>query len=136
MSSLRVSKYWLYIPLIAMAIFYLLPMYVMLITGFKSFDEIDLKTMWDLPRDCQARRRTDSAQSSTRDEQVGGERDRRGVERIVGCRRRVAGRGGDADLRRAGAASTTANSRPNISRPCGSGTKVRSLSDAPARKSS
>jgi glucose/mannose transport system permease protein len=50
MSSLRVSKYWLYIPLIAMAIFYLLPMYVMLITGFKSFDEIDLKTMWDLPR--------------------------------------------------------------------------------------
>jgi glucose/mannose transport system permease protein len=50
MSRLRVSKYWLYVPLIAMAIFYLLPMYVMLITGFKSFDEIDLKTMWDLPR--------------------------------------------------------------------------------------
>ena len=50
MSRLRLSKYWLYIPLIAMAIFYLLPMYVMLITGFKAFDEIDLKTMWDLPR--------------------------------------------------------------------------------------
>jgi glucose/mannose transport system permease protein len=50
MSRIRVSKYWLYLPLIAMAIFYLLPMYVMLITGFKSFDEIDLKTMWDLPR--------------------------------------------------------------------------------------
>ena len=33
-----------------MAIFYLLPMYVMLVTGFKGFDEIDLKTMWDLPR--------------------------------------------------------------------------------------
>lgn len=44
------GKYWLYIPLVAMAIFYLLPMYVMLVTGFKSFDEIDLKTMWDLPR--------------------------------------------------------------------------------------
>jgi glucose/mannose transport system permease protein len=50
MSRLRLSKYWLYVPLIAMTIFYLLPMYVMLVTGFKSFDEIDLKTMWDLPR--------------------------------------------------------------------------------------
>jgi len=51
MSRLRLARnWWLYIPLIAMAIFYLLPMYVMLVTGFKSFDEIDLKTMWDLPR--------------------------------------------------------------------------------------
>lgn len=44
------GKYWLYLPLILMAIFYLLPMYVMLVTGFKSFEEIDLKTMWDLPK--------------------------------------------------------------------------------------
>ena len=50
MNSLRLSKVWLYIPLIAMAIFYLLPLYIMIITGFKSFDEIDLKTMWNLPR--------------------------------------------------------------------------------------
>jgi glucose/mannose transport system permease protein len=50
MSRLRLSRYWLYVPLVAMAIFYLLPMYVMLVTGFKGFDEIDLKTMWDLPR--------------------------------------------------------------------------------------
>ena len=50
MSRLRLSRNWLYIPLIAMAIFYLLPMYVMLVTGFKGFDEIDLKTMWELPR--------------------------------------------------------------------------------------
>lgn len=49
MNSLRLSKVWLYIPLIAMAVFYLLPLYVMLITGFKSFEEIDLKTMWNLP---------------------------------------------------------------------------------------
>ena len=49
MNSLRLSKVWLYIPLIAMAIFYLLPLYIMIITGFKSFDEIDLKTMWNLP---------------------------------------------------------------------------------------
>ncbi len=46
----NLGKYWLYIPLVAMAIFYLLPMYVMLVTGFKGFDEIDLKTMWNLPR--------------------------------------------------------------------------------------
>ena len=44
------KKNWLYVPLIAMAIFYLLPMYVMLATGFKSFAEVDLKTMWSLPR--------------------------------------------------------------------------------------
>ncbi len=43
-------KYWLYIPLIAMAIFYLIPMYLMLATGFKSFEEIDLKTIWNLPQ--------------------------------------------------------------------------------------
>ena len=39
----------LLIPLILMTIFYLLPMYVMLITGFKSFDEVSLRTMWQLP---------------------------------------------------------------------------------------
>ena len=50
MNRLRLSRNWLYVPLIAMAIFYLLPMYVMLVTGFKAFDEIDLKTMWNLPR--------------------------------------------------------------------------------------
>ncbi len=48
--NLRVGKYWLYIPLVLMAVFYLLPMYVMLATGFKSFAEIDLKTMWNLPK--------------------------------------------------------------------------------------
>lgn len=49
-SNFRHSKNWLYVPLIALAIFYLLPMYVMLVTGFKSFAEVDLKTMWNLPR--------------------------------------------------------------------------------------
>ncbi|MFZ5878677.1 MAG: carbohydrate ABC transporter permease [Chloroflexota bacterium] len=49
MNKLRLVRNWLYIPLILMAIFYLLPMYVMLVTGFKSFAEIDLKTMWNLP---------------------------------------------------------------------------------------
>ncbi len=48
--KLSLKKNWLYIPLIALAIFYLLPMYVLLVTGFKSFAEIDLKTMWTLPQ--------------------------------------------------------------------------------------
>jgi len=50
MNRLRLGKNWLYVPLIAMAIFYLIPMYVMLVTGFKSFAEVDLKTMWNLPQ--------------------------------------------------------------------------------------
>ena len=50
MKSLNLSKNWLYIPLVLMAIFYILPMYVMLATGFKSFAEVDLKTMWNLPQ--------------------------------------------------------------------------------------
>lgn len=50
MKNLELSKNWLYIPLILMTIFYLLPLYVMLVTGFKSFAEIDLKTMWNLPQ--------------------------------------------------------------------------------------
>jgi glucose/mannose transport system permease protein len=48
-ARLTLRKAPLYLPLIAMAVFYLLPMYVMLATSFKSFAEIDLKTMWNLP---------------------------------------------------------------------------------------
>ncbi|MEJ5223358.1 MAG: carbohydrate ABC transporter permease [Anaerolineales bacterium] len=50
LASFRIGKNWLYVPLIFMAIFYLIPMYVMLVTGFKSFEEVDLRTMWNLPR--------------------------------------------------------------------------------------
>lgn len=49
-ARLRLGKNWLYLPLVAMAIFYLIPMYVMLVTGFKSFAEVDLTTMWNLPK--------------------------------------------------------------------------------------
>ncbi len=48
-NKLRLDKNWLYVPLLVMATFYLIPMYVMLVTGFKSFAEVDLKTMWNLP---------------------------------------------------------------------------------------
>ncbi len=43
------SRKWVYIPLTMMALFYLLPMFVMLNTGFKSFQEVSLATMWKLP---------------------------------------------------------------------------------------
>jgi glucose/mannose transport system permease protein len=42
-------RYLLLIPLILMTIFYLIPLYVMLVTGFKSFEEVSLQTMWNLP---------------------------------------------------------------------------------------
>jgi glucose/mannose transport system permease protein len=44
------KRYWLFLPLVLMSVFYLLPMYIMLATGFKSFDEVSLRTMWDLPQ--------------------------------------------------------------------------------------
>lgn len=39
----------MYALLLFFSLFYLIPMYVMLVTGFKSFDEVSLKTMWNLP---------------------------------------------------------------------------------------
>jgi len=43
------QKHLLYIPLIFAAVFFLIPVYVILVTGFKEFDEVGLKTMWNLP---------------------------------------------------------------------------------------
>ena len=43
------SRYFLYIPLLLLSAAYLIPMYVILVTGFKGFNEVNLKTMWDLP---------------------------------------------------------------------------------------
>lgn len=43
-------RYLLLIPLIFMSIFYLIPLYVMVVTGLKSFEEVSLLTMWDLPK--------------------------------------------------------------------------------------
>jgi glucose/mannose transport system permease protein len=40
----------LYLPLVIMAVFYLLPLYLMVSTGFKSFEEVDLQKMWALPQ--------------------------------------------------------------------------------------
>jgi glucose/mannose transport system permease protein len=38
-----------YVILIALALFYLLPVYLLLLTGFKPISQVDLKTMWALP---------------------------------------------------------------------------------------
>jgi glucose/mannose transport system permease protein len=40
----------LYATLIAFAIVYLLPVYLMILTGVKPINQVDLKTMWDLPQ--------------------------------------------------------------------------------------
>ena len=40
-----------YAILLALAVFYLLPVYLMVLTGLKPFNEVDLKTMWNLPTD-------------------------------------------------------------------------------------
>jgi glucose/mannose transport system permease protein len=44
------ARYWSYIPLILLSIFYLLPIYIMVVTGFKGGDEISIKEMWNLPK--------------------------------------------------------------------------------------
>lgn len=38
-----------YVFLISLALVYLLPIYLLLLTGFKPFNQVDLKTMWSLP---------------------------------------------------------------------------------------
>ncbi len=44
------SRYWSYIPLVLLSLFYLIPVYVMVMTGFKGGDEISIKEMWNLPK--------------------------------------------------------------------------------------
>jgi glucose/mannose transport system permease protein len=45
----RWSRALIYAALVLAAAFYLLPVYVLLITGMKSFQEVSLATMWNLP---------------------------------------------------------------------------------------
>ncbi|MDY7042080.1 MAG: carbohydrate ABC transporter permease [Chloroflexota bacterium] len=48
-TPVRWSRVALYATLIAFAVFYLMPVYVLLVTGLKSFAEVNLYRMWDLP---------------------------------------------------------------------------------------
>src|SRR5512143_2651318 len=43
------SRTLFYLVLIVLALFYLLPVYLLLLTGFKPISEVDRKTMWALP---------------------------------------------------------------------------------------
>ena len=50
MKSRRIAlNTFFYTLLLALAIFYLLPIYLMVLTGLKPINEVDLKTMWALP---------------------------------------------------------------------------------------
>lgn len=45
----RAVRPTIYALLVVFAVIYLLPVYVLLITGLKSFGEVNLQNMWDLP---------------------------------------------------------------------------------------
>jgi len=47
---IRLSRILIYVVLVAFAAFYLMPIYVLLVTGLKSFTEISLDRMWALPQ--------------------------------------------------------------------------------------
>ncbi|MCX6070350.1 MAG: hypothetical protein NTU91_05750 [Chloroflexi bacterium] len=48
-TSRRLTRPVLYALAILTAVIYLLPIHVLLVTGLKSFAEVDLQRMWDLP---------------------------------------------------------------------------------------
>ena len=48
-SSVRPGRIAIYVTLIVFALFYLMPVYVLLVTGLKSFTEVTLDRMWALP---------------------------------------------------------------------------------------
>ena len=47
--SIAWSRIAIYTALVAVALLYLMPIYVLLVTGLKSFREVGLEQMWDLP---------------------------------------------------------------------------------------
>ena len=47
--SIAWSRIAIYTALVAVALLYLMPIYVLLVTGLKSFREVGLEEMWDLP---------------------------------------------------------------------------------------
>jgi glucose/mannose transport system permease protein len=49
-SRIRWRKLLQYLVMVAVAIFFLLPVYLLIITSLKSFDQVSLSRMWDLPQ--------------------------------------------------------------------------------------
>lgn len=47
---MKIGRILIYLLLIIFAVFYLTPVYVLLVTSMKSFVEVDLKSMWKLPK--------------------------------------------------------------------------------------
>jgi len=48
--KISITRLIIYIILAIFTIFYIIPMYIMVVTGMKSFAEVSLDTMWNLPR--------------------------------------------------------------------------------------
>jgi len=48
--KISTTRILIYLILALLVIFYIIPMYIMLVTGMKSFSEVSLNTMWNLPR--------------------------------------------------------------------------------------
>jgi glucose/mannose transport system permease protein len=44
------TRILIYLVLVLFTVFYIIPMYIMILTGMKSFSEVGLSTMWNLPR--------------------------------------------------------------------------------------
>lgn len=44
------SRFFLYITLVLAAALFLVPIYLLLITGFKSYQEVSMSNMWNLPK--------------------------------------------------------------------------------------
>ena len=49
-TRLRPSTLLAYVLLLALAVFYLLPMFAIVVTSLKSFEEVSRSTLWELPR--------------------------------------------------------------------------------------
>ena len=47
--KISITRLIIYIILAIFTIFYIIPMYIMVVTGMKSFAEVSLDTMWNLP---------------------------------------------------------------------------------------
>ncbi|MCL4876064.1 MAG: carbohydrate ABC transporter permease [Anaerolineae bacterium] len=45
----RLGRFVLYIILIGLSILFLIPVYMVLVTSFKSLDQVSISTMWDFP---------------------------------------------------------------------------------------
>ena len=48
--SIRYNRFFLYLALALCAVFFLIPIYMLINTSLKSYQDVSLSTMWDLPK--------------------------------------------------------------------------------------